>query len=349
MTDRPPSPDVAPRADRRSTFALAGALALCVVALAILALVWPPDGQARGGDGWRFAGRLHPMLVHLPIGLLLLVPALELGGLARRFRHLRATAGVVLALGAIAATVAAAHGYVLARFDGVGGTNLTWHLWAGATTALLAAIAVALRAISPTAYVASLVALVGALSFAGHLGGQLTYGATYLSEVAPRPIARWLGPVEARASPADNRAELAASPATPDEPTSLPSLPSTRERPPLVLKVEPATLPTTAASTDGPVTFAGTIAPMFAESCVSCHGPAKVKGGLRLDSYAALIAGGESGPELIAGDPAGSDLYHRMKLPATDDDAMPPAGARHRPTTAQVEAVRRWIADGANG
>lgn len=37
------------------------------------------------------------------------------------------------------------------------------------------------------------------------------------------------------------------------------------------------------------------VAPVFAEKCISCHGPDKSKGGLRLDSKELILKGGESG------------------------------------------------------
>src|SRR5690606_41670242 len=38
---------------------------------------------------------------------------------------------------------------------------------------------------------------------------------------------------------------------------------------------------------------------IFAHNCNNCHGEAKKKGGLRLDSREAIFAGGESGPILV--------------------------------------------------
>ncbi len=38
---------------------------------------------------------------------------------------------------------------------------------------------------------------------------------------------------------------------------------------------------------------------MLAEKCISCHGPDKQKGGLRVDSREALLTGGERGAALV--------------------------------------------------
>ena len=77
---------------------------------------------------------------------------------------------------------------------------------------------------------------------------------------------------------------------------------------------------------DDKVNFAKQVEPIFKESCYSCHGPEKQKGKLRLDSLEAFKKGGENGPVVTAGDPAKSDLYHRITLKKDDDDVMPPKG-----------------------
>lgn len=80
-------------------------------------------------------------------------------------------------------------------------------------------------------------------------------------------------------------------------------------------------------------------------SCVSCHGPAKAKGGLRLDSPAAITAGGKTGPVIAPREPELSSLYARVVLPADDPDVMPAKGERL--TAAQQATIRAWIAAGA--
>lgn len=89
------------------------------------------------------------------------------------------------------------------------------------------------------------------------------------------------------------------------------------------------------------------IQPMFTQTCVSCHGPTKVKGGLWLDSYEHAMAGGDSGSTIVPGKPDESELYKLVTLPHDDQDAMPPEG-KPRPSAAQIEALRWWIAEGAS-
>ena len=44
-----------------------------------------------------------------------------------------------------------------------------------------------------------------------------------------------------------------------------------------------------------PADFARDVQPLFADRCVKCHGPEKMKGGLRLDVKAAAFKGGDDG------------------------------------------------------
>ena len=69
------------------------------------------------------------------------------------------------------------------------------------------------------------------------------------------------------------------------------------------------------------IDFAKQIRPIFADTCYKCHGSEKQKGELRMDSAEAMLKGGKEGKDLTPGDPAKSDLYRRISLPASDDDA----------------------------
>jgi mono/diheme cytochrome c family protein len=79
---------------------------------------------------------------------------------------------------------------------------------------------------------------------------------------------------------------------------------------------------------------------VFAARCVECHGTAKQKGGLRLDTPDLVRRGGKHGSVLPHADDDGM-LLHRIRLPADADDAMPPDGARL--TTAQIDALTLWL------
>jgi mono/diheme cytochrome c family protein len=87
--------------------------------------------------------------------------------------------------------------------------------------------------------------------------------------------------------------------------------------------------------------FEESVRPVLAQRCVSCHGAEKQEGGLRLDSHEGLIAGGESGPALIAGNPDESLLLAAVRR---DGLEMPP----DEPLPAdELAALTNWVAGGA--
>jgi hypothetical protein len=86
--------------------------------------------------------------------------------------------------------------------------------------------------------------------------------------------------------------------------------------------------------------------PILEAKCLSCHGQTKQKGGLALDTREGILKGGETGPALVLGKPAESELIRRLKLPLDDIDHMPPEG-KPQPEADQIRALEAWIAAGA--
>jgi hypothetical protein len=91
--------------------------------------------------------------------------------------------------------------------------------------------------------------------------------------------------------------------------------------------------------------FERRIRPVLVEHCLKCHGgdPKKIKAGLRVDSRAALLRGGDSGPALVASDPAKSRLIEAITYKNVDLQ-MPPKG---RLSDGVVADVTAWVKDGA--
>jgi hypothetical protein len=88
------------------------------------------------------------------------------------------------------------------------------------------------------------------------------------------------------------------------------------------------------------------VAPLLATRCSSCHSEDKRRGGLSFADYPSLRKGGESGEVIKPGDPAASELYRRITLPATAEDYMP-KNHKSPPSTAEIEVLRWWIEIGA--
>ena len=102
-------------------------------------------------------------------------------------------------------------------------------------------------------------------------------------------------------------------------------------------KPEPAK-PLTAAQK---AEYAKVIQPMFDAHCVSCHGPKKEKGKLRLDSLEATLKGGKN-PTFTLGRPNSSMLLARVFLERGAGDVMPPKAERPL-TEKQKEALYTFI------
>jgi mono/diheme cytochrome c family protein len=86
------------------------------------------------------------------------------------------------------------------------------------------------------------------------------------------------------------------------------------------------------------------VQPVLARHCVGCHGPQKQRSGLRLDSAAGALEGGNSGPAVVPGHSAESRLIQAV-TGADNVKAMPPKGPRLTPQ--QVAILREWIDAGA--
>lgn len=100
---------------------------------------------------------------------------------------------------------------------------------------------------------------------------------------------------------------------------------------------EPAK-PLTAAQKDD---YAKVIQPLFDAHCVSCHGPKKEKGRLRLDTLEATLKGGKN-PTFTLGKPDSSMLLSRVFLERGAGDVMPPK--QEKPLTEkQKEALYAFV------
>lgn len=89
------------------------------------------------------------------------------------------------------------------------------------------------------------------------------------------------------------------------------------------------------------VEYAKDIRPVLKARCYACHGALKQKSGLRLDTVASMLKGGDSG-NVIKQD---SSLLLSHISATKEDERMPPEGAPLTPE--QIAAFRDWIAAGA--
>jgi uncharacterized membrane protein len=160
-----------------------------ILLVAVLLALFPPDGNERA-EWAQFIGRFHPLAVHSPIALILLVPILELAGLSSRFSYLRSSAGFVLGLATLSATAAAILGWCLGRSGGYSGPLVTQHMWGGISLAAVCWLCWILRERSGAGrlgliYGVALAAGVGLVAWTGYRGGQLSLGEDHLTEHMP--------------------------------------------------------------------------------------------------------------------------------------------------------------------
>ena len=133
-------------------------------------------------------GRLHPLLVHFPIGLVLIAAMAEVVAMTTGRWDSRTMAVANVRAGAVFALGAAIAGWRLASSPGIEATSsLEWHRWLGTIAAVAvcgAALATAgARGRSPFAvwvYRITLFWAAALVAVTGHLGGLLVWGADFL-------------------------------------------------------------------------------------------------------------------------------------------------------------------------
>ncbi|GAA3556925.1 c-type cytochrome domain-containing protein [Snuella lapsa] len=251
-----------------------------------------------------FFGRIHPLVVHFPIGFLLLAALVELSLKKQHFQILKNYTHYLWGLGALSSLVAILFGYFLSLSGDYNENTVFLHKWSG----------IALFVFSAICYYASkkqvrlpfygkkvlIAVIVLTVFYTGHLGGNLTHGATYLLEYAPNAI------------------------------RSLAGMPK---------KAIPRKKVTVLDSAD---VYLDLVSPIMVNKCVSCHNNDKKKGALDLTTFEKLMQGGENGDVIVPGDVEASDFYRRITLSESHDDFMPAEGKRPL-TENEIALIGWWI------
>jgi Protein of unknown function (DUF1549)/Protein of unknown function (DUF1553)/Planctomycete cytochrome C len=102
-----------------------------------------------------------------------------------------------------------------------------------------------------------------------------------------------------------------------------------------------------------PITVAGDeidyvkqIKPILAARCYACHSALRKKSGLRVDTAAELISGGDAGPAVVPGKSA--DSYLISMLTGESGTRMPPENDGAALTAEQIAIFKKWIDEGAH-
>ena len=130
-----------------------------------------------------FLGHFHPLLVHLPIGILLIALLLQWLSRIKKYEVLQQAVPVILLTGAIMGLFSCITGYLLSITDDYNENIASWHMWMGIATTLVSFVLYAkeknkrFKVNKPVLSVALLILI----ALTGHLGGSLTHGSDYLS------------------------------------------------------------------------------------------------------------------------------------------------------------------------
>ncbi len=252
-------------------------------------------------------GRLHPLIVHLPIGFIIL--GLLLQWYDRKRLEYQKAIPLIYLWGGVSATFACITGYLQYLGEGYAFDSVKWHLWSGIATALFSFLMYAkLKEIKAVDFL-SKVPILGLsilffilISFTGHQGGNITHGEEYLFEPLPNSVKSALGF-------------------------------ETFEEKEIVLSEE---------TWEEALIYEDVIKPILNNKCVSCHNPKKTKGALLLHNEEGILEGGENGEVILANYTKQSEIYKRMTLPIDDDDHMPPEG-KTQPSKEEIKLIAAWI------
>ena len=255
-------------------------------------------------------GRMHPLLLHFPIVILLLAMVME----AFRFRvsnpdnqlidPTRANGGVpaqrdfygeflsgLLLVGTLSAGLTVIMGLFLSREDGYTGSVLEWHKWTGVGIFFVSSLVYWARKktwynprLAQLGALTTVICLVGA----GHYGATLTHGDNFLFK-------------------------------------------------PLSSNTQAEPIPLNEA-----MVFNDVILPIFEQKCISCHNPDKLKGQLNLTDAESIRKGGKTGKLFVAGRPDISLLLQRVHLPMDEKKHMPPTG-KSQLTPQEIQLLALWV------
>jgi uncharacterized membrane protein/mono/diheme cytochrome c family protein len=262
-----------------------------------------------------FLGRLHPLAVHFPIGLLVTALLLEALSLNGKRSGLRQGINWMVYLGSIFSVLSAFLGWLLSTFDNYTGELLDLHKNLGILTAVLASITAFIlfkteknKISNYIFYRISLLITVVILSITGHFGANLTHGEDFLSSVLFNNN--------------DGYSDIKTV-ALLNELKPLDSL-SGKQKDALNLEVRG----------------------ILAHNCYQCHSENKQKGELVLDNKRGVFKGGKSGEIIVPGHPEKSEIYRRVTLSSDHDEVMPKKGKVLK--DAEIKLIYLWIKNGAH-
>jgi len=255
-----------------------------------------------------FLGRFHPVLVHLPIGFLVLAIALEGFESFRRTETKSRLIPAAWLLGGISAGTAALCGWYLGETGLYKEDILFLHRWLGIALVVLSFLGWWLKRnpenYSPLIQNGFNILVLGMLFYEGHQGGNLTHGEEYLTEYAPARIQNILGAKKDK--------------------DSLPEF----------------------SNPDSVLVYDDLVRPIFESKCFVCHNTEVQRGGLNMSLPDSLLKGSQGDPIIVDGSAEDSELFRRITLPKRNIKFMPPT--QNPLTYDEIKIVEWWINTGAS-
>jgi len=258
-----------------------------------------------------FIGHFHPVVVHLPIGILLFAFILELISLKSKTNFTQAIFIATL-LGTFFAIISATLGWLLSLGGGYDEKLLNNHQYAGWILCFLCiALVIVKKFFHAHTFFNRLNTLLWSiiivlLFLVGHYGGSITHGADYLSldvSMGNKEVKKALSIDSISALPPEKQAQVS--------------------------------------------TYEGFIYPLLDAKCIQCHNSEKKKGNLQLTSIDLILKGGKKGPALTAYNANQSLMIQRMLLDPSNDKHMPPKG-KPQFNNKEINLIYWWVQHGAS-
>lgn len=267
-------------------------------------------------DWMNYLGHFHPLVVHLPIGILFIAFILEfLSWKSVPAASLHQAIIICFAAGTVSAALSCLFGWFLSQDGGYEENTLQLHQWMGIAVAIVSGTCWLLKtnyslpAGKRKPYIAILIILFLLLTLTGHFGGSMTHGEDYLTAGLPQPMAGWFGIQEKKDTSHHVKKII----------THLPEA----------------------------VVYTDLVEPVLDEKCYSCHSSKKIKGALRMDREDLLFKGGKHGEVIKRGNAEESEMMVRVLLPKDNDKRMPPEN--HTPISKEeIALLHWWIKNGAD-
>ena len=254
---------------------------------------------------WELIGRLHPLVVHFPISLLWVGLVLECLQWRKKSDQFLSAIGVILWIGTVTAAIAVGLGFILINQDDYSGNTISVHQWSGIATTIFS----------------------GLTLYAYRTKEYKSYRILFILTVLGVSFAGHYGAMLTHGE-------------------DYLALTKAEKKPSLALNSSLQVEKLTGKINQNQKQDLGVEARnILVNHCFDCHSIKKSKGKLRLDALAYALKGGKEGPALVIGHPEKSEMIRRIKLPASDDEAMPTKGKRL--SKKEIEILEIWVKQGA--